>query len=53
MSSGERWRDLRPCTLMIVQNEHCNGQPRLASKLVLFPNVRRMSLRGKNGGGLS
>ena len=25
MSSGERRRDLRPCTLMIVQNEHWNG----------------------------
>ena len=33
-SSGERRRDLRPCTLMIVQNEHWNGQPRPASKLV-------------------
>src|SRR6476660_2066001 len=29
-SSGVRWRDLRPCTLMIVQNEHWNGLPRPA-----------------------
>ena len=34
-SSGERRRDLRPCTLMMVQNEHWNGQPRPASKLVM------------------
>ena len=33
-SSGERRRDLRPCTLMMVQNEHWNGQPRPASKVV-------------------
>ena len=34
-SSGERRRDLRPCTLMMVQKEHWNGQPRPASKLVV------------------
>ena len=39
-SSGERRRDLRPCTLMMVQNEHWNGQPRPASKLVVPPAVR-------------
>ena len=32
-SSGVRWRDLRPCTLMMVQKLHWNGQPRPASKL--------------------
>ena len=31
-SSAERKRDLRPCTLMMVQNEHWYGQPRPASK---------------------
>jgi hypothetical protein len=36
-SSAERRRDLRPCTLMIVQNEHWNGQPRPASKLAFAP----------------
>jgi hypothetical protein len=35
MSSGARLRDFRPCTLMMVQNEHSNGQPRPASKLVI------------------
>ena len=35
MSSALRRRDLRPCTLMMVQNEHWNGQPRPASKLVV------------------
>jgi hypothetical protein len=40
MSSGERRRDFFPCTLMIVQNEHWNGQPRPASKLVTPPAVR-------------
>jgi hypothetical protein len=37
MSSAVRRRDLRPCTLMMVQNEHWNGQPRPASKLVVWP----------------
>ena len=40
MSSAERYRDLRPCTLMMVQNEHRNGQPRPASKLEIMPSVR-------------
>jgi hypothetical protein len=31
-SSASRQRDLRPCTLMIVQKPHWNGQPRPASK---------------------
>ena len=31
MSSASRQRDFLPCTLMIVQNEHWNGQPRPAS----------------------
>ena len=30
-SSALRQRDLRPCTLMIVQKLHSNGQPRPAS----------------------
>ena len=33
-SSALRERDLRPCTLMMVQKLHWNGQPRPASKLV-------------------
>ena len=49
MSSGVRRRDLRPCTLMIVQNEHWYGQPRPASKLVFAPTVRLMRSRGRNG----
>ena len=36
----ERRRDFRPWTLMIVQKEHWNGQPRPASKLVTWPAVR-------------
>ncbi len=36
-SSALRARDLRPCTLMIVQKLHRNGQPRPASKLVRMP----------------
>ena len=39
-SSAVRRRDLRPCTLMMVQKEHWNGQPRPASKLVSVPPVR-------------
>ena len=31
MSSASRQRDLRPCTLMMVQKLHWNGQPRPAS----------------------
>jgi hypothetical protein len=48
-SSGPRRRDLRPCTLMMVQNEHWNGQPRPASKVVTLPMVLRTELPGKNG----
>src|SRR5947199_43545 len=40
-SSALRTRDLRPCTLMIVQKLHRNGQPRPASKLVRMPLMRR------------
>ena len=48
-SSAERRRDLRPCTLMMVQNEHRNGQPRPASKLVMRPPVRLMRDAGSIG----
>ena len=48
-SSGVRMRDLRPCTLMIVQNEHWNGQPRPASKLVTYPAVRVTLSAGSSG----
>ena len=48
ISSGERRRDLRPCTLMIVQKEHWNGQPRPASKLVTRPRCAR-ARRGMSG----
>ena len=34
-SSASRQRDVRPCTLMIVQKLHLNGQPRPASKRVM------------------
>jgi hypothetical protein len=50
MESAERYRDLRPCTLMMVQNEHWNGQPRPASKLVTLPMVRLMKSMGRKGG---
>jgi hypothetical protein len=52
-SSAERWRDLRPCTLMIVQNEHWYGQPRPASKLVLSPGVRATYLPHTSSEGTS
>ena len=48
-SSGLRRRDFRPCTLMMVQNEHWNGQPRPASNVVTLPMVLRTELPGKNG----
>ena len=48
-SSALRWRDLRPCTLMMVQNEHWNGQPRPASKLVTAPVVRLTTSGGQEG----
>jgi hypothetical protein len=48
-SSGVRKRDLRPWTLMMVQNEHWNGQPRPASKLVYSPATRATILRGRIG----
>jgi hypothetical protein len=38
MSSASRQRDLRPCTLMIVQKEHWNGQPRPASNDDITPS---------------
>ena len=47
MSSGERRRDLRPCTLMMVQNEHWIRAAAPASKLVTPPAVRRTRSRGK------
>jgi hypothetical protein len=50
-SSGERRRDLRPWTLMMVQNEHWNGQPRPASKLLAVPPVRLTTARSRNGSG--
>ena len=50
-SSAERRRDWRPCTLMMVQNEHWKGQPRPASKLVSAPPVRLMRVAGKCGSG--
>ncbi len=50
MSSAERRRDLRPCTLMMVQKEHRNGQPRPASKLVILPPVRLMRWRENRHG---
>jgi len=34
---------------MMVQNEHWNGQPRPASKVVTLPIVLRTELPGKNG----
>ena len=34
---------------MMVQNEHWNGQPRPASKVVTLPMVLRTELPGKNG----
>ena len=37
-SSGERNRLLRPCTLMMVQNEHWYGQPRPRSMLDSEPD---------------
>ena len=48
-SSAERRRDFRPCTLMMVQNEHRNGQPRPASKLVSLPPVRLICAAGRIG----
>ena len=48
-SSADRRRDLRPCTLIMVQNEHWNGQPRPASKLVRRPPVRLMREAGRMG----
>ena len=51
-SSGVRRRLLRPCTLMMVQNEHWNGQPRPASKLVLAPKVLRTTEAGRCGVGM-
>ncbi len=48
-SSALRLRDLRPCTLMMVQKLHRNGQPRPASKLVRSPEVRRTTSSGRNG----
>ena len=46
MSSGVRKRDLRPCTLMMVQKLQAKGQPRPASKLVRSPKVRCTYSRG-------
>ncbi len=48
-SSALRARDLRPCTLMMVQKLHRNGQPRPASKLVRSPLVRRTMSIGRYG----
>lgn len=48
-SSGLRKRLLRPWTLMIVQKEHWNGQPRPASKVVWAPAVRATTSAGRNG----
>ncbi len=45
-SSGVRKRDLRPCTLMMVQKLQTKGQPRPASKLVRSPKVRCTYSRG-------
>ena len=47
MSSALRARDLRPCTLMMVQKLQLNGQPRPASKLVRMPAVRRTTSTGR------
>ena len=52
MSSGERLRDLRPCTLIMVQKEHWNGQPRPASKLVRPPTVREARVAVMSGIGV-
>ena len=48
-SSASRCRDLRPCTLMIVQKLHWNGQPRPASKLRLDQVAARATSGGRNG----
>ena len=46
-SSAVRKRLLRPCTLMIVQKEHWNGQPRPRSKLDHCPAIARDRLLGQ------
>ena len=46
-----RKRLLRPCTLMMVQNEHWNGQPRPRSKLDMPPSMRVSADGGKLGVG--
>jgi hypothetical protein len=48
---GVRKRLLRPCTLMMVQNEHWNGQPRPRSKLDLRPSLRASAAGGRLGVG--
>ena len=50
-SSALRKRLLRPCTLMMVQNEHWNGQPRPRSKLELRPSLRASAAAGRLGVG--
>ncbi len=47
MSSASRQRDLRPWTLMMVQNEHWNGQPRPASNDERMPSYRCTRRRGR------
>src|SRR5215510_3846864 len=44
-SSADRKRDLRPCTLMMVQKLHWNGQPRPASNVVRALRLRRIDAR--------
>src|SRR3954451_3438674 len=50
-SSALRKRLLRPCTLMMVQNEHWNGQPRPRSKLDFLPSLRASAEAGRCGVG--
>ena len=50
-SSGVRNRLLRPWTLMIVQNEHSNGQPRPRSKLETPKKFLSTSLFSSRGTG--
>ena len=50
-SSAVRKRLLRPWTLMMVQNEHWNGQPRPRSKLENSLRVPFRVSTGRKGGG--
>src|SRR5215207_5254074 len=45
MSSASRQRDFRPWTLMMVQKEHWNGQPRPASSMRVATSMRSGTLQ--------